>query len=91
MKASKQPMTFERFKSMCEENMNACVNFVENWTRLAREGVCDASGGAEFDRVFLEYLRAGKPALVGEFIRKRANAPAPPQPSPGPSGEEPPW
>jgi hypothetical protein len=70
-------MTFEYFQKLSQENLDACVNFLENWERLSREGVCDASHGAEFNRVFLEYLKANKPSPVGEFIRERANLPAP--------------
>jgi hypothetical protein len=78
----RQPMTFDRFRILSEANLFACVNFLENWERLAAQGVCDAPRGAEFERIFQEFLRAGKPMSVGEFIRERANMPAPPLPAP---------
>lgn len=86
-----QPMTFERFRQLSQENMQACVNFLENWERLSAEGACDSVGGAEFNRVFLEYLKAGKPMLVAEFIRERANLASRNPPDLPPDTEGAPW
>lgn len=43
------------------------------WTKLSIEGACDSRGGAEFHRVFGEWIKAGKPSGIVNFIRGRAN------------------
>jgi hypothetical protein len=50
--------------------------FLAVWKRLARKGACDDAGGAEFRRVFREWIGAGHPLPVAHFIRNRANIPA---------------
>jgi hypothetical protein len=47
--------------------------FGRTWRRLALRGQCDDFGGAEFRRVWAEYVAAGQPLLVAAFIRQHAN------------------
>lgn len=47
--------------------------FARIWDRLARRGSCDARGGAEYRRVVIEWINAGKPRGMSAFIRERAN------------------
>lgn len=46
------------------------------WIVLADQGACDAFGGAEQRRVKAEWVSAGSPKQIAEFIRVRANASA---------------
>lgn len=47
--------------------------FYLSWKALAKQGVCDEPGGAEFERVRAEWYTAGCPGPIGVFIRERAN------------------
>lgn len=47
--------------------------FAEAYDRLAEDGVCDSWGGLESDRVFRQWLAAGKPDEIDGFIRQHAN------------------
>jgi hypothetical protein len=49
------------------------ARFLSTWQRLEQLGVCDSQGGAEFERVYREWVDAGWPSAVEAFIRKRAN------------------
>ena len=46
------------------------------WQVLSFVGKCDQYGGAEYRRVFREWIDAGYPLPVAEFIVRRANASA---------------
>lgn len=52
-------------------------DFRRTWDRLSEQGFCDAAGGAEWFRVWLEWEAAGYPAEYAPFIREAANRPAP--------------
>jgi hypothetical protein len=47
--------------------------FLLAWYALAGQGMCDALGGAEFRRVFAEYVSAGGAENPFEFIHESAN------------------
>jgi hypothetical protein len=52
------------------------------WCVLSAGGACDAWGGAEQQRVYSEWVAAGRPVGIAEFILARVNEPAPaPKPS----------
>ena len=57
------------------------LSFDSAWQRLSEAGACDAIDGEERHRVHQEWLQAGNPANVAEFIYRRANV--------GPEGQEP--
>jgi len=46
------------------------------WELEAALGYCDGSDGAEYRRVYSEWIAAGKPMPCGPFIRRRANVDA---------------
>lgn len=46
--------------------------FRRRWEKLAKEGVCDAPGGAEYRRVYKAWLRTSCAPLI-PFIRAHAN------------------
>lgn len=48
--------------------------FRRAYEQLAETGKCDSWGGGESERVWQEWLAAGKPADLTEFITRRANA-----------------
>jgi hypothetical protein len=52
--------------------MNEAELFWNTYHALAKDGVCDSPGGYEYRRVFAEWIKAGKPNNVEQFIRKRA-------------------
>lgn len=47
--------------------------FRAKYAQLSRIGVCDTPGGVEYLRVYLEWVKAGRPAEIANFIRHRAN------------------
>ena len=51
------------------------------WCQLARRSRCDSWRSMECRRVYREWKAAGRPLLIGAFIRARANA-IPRQPPP---------
>jgi len=55
-------------------DLDLILDFWRAYDRLSEEGACDAVGGMESLRVFEEWLDAGSPRSLGEFIRCRANA-----------------
>jgi hypothetical protein len=57
--------------------MNERHLFDEAWKKCAAQGQCDAIGGAEYRRVYYEWLARGKPLNLAVFIRDAANRPAP--------------
>jgi hypothetical protein len=48
--------------------------FRDNYERISQDGYCDSPGGCEYRRVREEFLLAGCPNNVEQFIRWRANA-----------------
>lgn len=61
--------------------------FRETYKRLAAVGACDEPGGVEYHRVRQEWIAAGRPKDIEEFIRRRANI-APTDPSETPPKED---
>lgn len=53
-------------------------HFEQAWKRLARFGRCDGLGGAEYRRVLREWIEAGWPRRIENFIMLRARLAAPP-------------
>lgn len=49
-------------------------DFHDAYERLAEEGACDSPGGLEYQRVLGDWIAAGKPPNVEQFIATRANA-----------------
>jgi hypothetical protein len=49
--------------------------FCSVWEFLARQGLCDAPGSAEYHRVFFQWVQAELPDPVCLFIGKNANRP----------------
>lgn len=47
--------------------------FRHTWSELAEQGKCDGPDGAEFRRVYEEYMAAGFPVDVKAFIIEAAN------------------
>lgn len=47
--------------------------FKKWWIALSHRGLCDAAGGAEYRRVYAEWLKAGRPKEIRAFIVDRAN------------------
>lgn len=47
--------------------------FNEAWRRCSKEGWCDEFDGKEYQRIFLEWIQAGKPYDVWMFICLGAN------------------
>lgn len=43
------------------------------WISQSESGYCDQIDGAEYRRVFTEWLSAGRPGPVTYWIRRRAN------------------
>jgi len=48
------------------------------WDLEAKEGHCDARGGAEYQRVRQAYLTVGIREIITNYIRQLANEPAEP-------------
>lgn len=44
------------------------------YERLSESGTCDSPGGVEYARVRAEWIAAGRPDDIEEFICRRANA-----------------
>jgi hypothetical protein len=61
-----------------EQLLDAAFSSV--WRMLARLSVCDGHGGAEYRRVYAEWLALGRPRDMHTFISRRANCPPPPLP-----------
>lgn len=55
----------------------AMFAWAELWSRLAREGVCDEIGGAEYLRVREKWNNRTEHISAEAFIRREANRPAP--------------
>lgn len=51
----------------------AVARFNAAWNVLSGMGWCDALGGAEWRRIFLQWLKAGAPESVNRYIRRHAN------------------
>jgi len=51
--------------------------FLSEWAQLSQEGLTDDCWSAEFWRVHDEWLAAGQPGCVRQFIAWRANQPPP--------------
>lgn len=49
------------------------LRFDASWAGLYWNGECDAAGGAEYRRVWAEYLKAGCPDGAAAFIRRATN------------------
>lgn len=49
------------------------AEFAKQYQQLSEEGACDGYGASESDRVYREWVDAGRPQPVAEFIRRRAN------------------
>lgn len=47
--------------------------FLVVYGELARLGHCDGPGGMECERVTAEWIEAGRPDEIKEFIRRQAN------------------
>lgn len=47
--------------------------FEEAYLRVFWGGNCDEPGGREFQRVRAEWIAAGRPGRIKDFIRSRAN------------------
>lgn len=47
--------------------------FIRVWRAMEEDGQTDGLGGSEYRRVRAEWIAAGRPADVREFIRRRAN------------------
>jgi hypothetical protein len=48
-------------------------DFDRIWFALSERGACDAMGGMEYRRVHAEWVAAGQPVQVVDFIVRRAN------------------
>lgn len=48
--------------------------FRRAWRKLAEGGCCDNLDSAQYRRVSQEWLIAGRPRPISEFITRRANA-----------------
>lgn len=51
-------------------------SFNRSWRALSARGKCDEFDSAEYRRVLNEWVRAGRPRAVRQFILLHANAPA---------------
>jgi len=51
--------------------------FQSAWKLLELQGKCDGIGGCQWERIIMEFVRAGFPAEVSTFIVERANEPSP--------------
>jgi hypothetical protein len=61
-------------KDSLVEAVALLLHFGRTWDGLARMGVCDEKGGAEFERVLKEWVEADRPSNIEEFIAARASA-----------------
>lgn len=50
------------------------VRWNNTWADMAAKGSCDDIGGVEYWRVRRDWIKAGKPSDLVEFIRQEANA-----------------
>ena len=68
-----------KFRSMANVSTQKIpVEFNQTWSDLAKHGICDTMGGAEYTRVLKEWLQAGQPPDITSFIKSSANrAPEP--------------
>lgn len=68
--------TFKELQSRREKKKTSpeLERFLEAYQRLSKLGKCDMPGGAEYDRVKMEWIEAGKPDNLDEFITQRANS-----------------
>ena len=53
-------------------NRTADTRFDIRWHILAERGQCDGYGGAEYRRIFSEWVYADRPAAISLFILSRA-------------------
>jgi hypothetical protein len=53
--------------------MTSVLEFWREYERLSELGACDGPGGMEYRRVLADWLRAGQPPWIEEFIRRGAN------------------
>lgn len=67
-------MTNAAVADWLDENTFSLADFFDAYESLANEGKADSVGGGEFRRVLSEWVRAGCPANVSEFIYCRASA-----------------
>lgn len=59
--------------SKLSETASLHRSFNRSWRALALRGMCDTFDGVEYRRVLNEWVRAGRPRAVRQFIRKHAN------------------
>lgn len=53
--------------------MTTETQFYRTYENLAADGHCDCAGGAEYRRVYSEWIAAGRPEPHAAFIRTRAS------------------
>ena len=54
-------------------DLDSILDFWRAYDELSANGSCDSPGGFESRRVFDEWIGAGQPPQIHEFIRRQAN------------------
>jgi hypothetical protein len=74
-KISLTPHGMRKFKAQMLASYTGKFDFFfeQKWKALAKKSHCDGFGGAECCRVYREWVQAGRPAGINEFILRRAN------------------
>jgi len=52
------------------------IEFRYHWRALSARWKCDSIDGMEYRRVYAEWIKAGRPYPIRDFILRQANRPA---------------